>query len=244
MRSGRTGRTVPPSVVLTMVLCVLITAAAVTTAATLRTRDAEADAAPTSSQQPTPSDGGIGPSGCLREGCQVLGTAVIGSARIELVAEADGRRGRLRIGGSASVPEVLETTITANPGATLTAGSLQCLPGAMSACLVSGRFLGGRAGQVFVYRSEHWNTLERPFVSDADYIALAQVLGDAAPEVVTLQHKCVGTTQDKCSASPVYARVFGFAGQELGCTKTYAKVESVPGWPNVTLTAAALRACG
>jgi hypothetical protein len=128
-------------------------------------------------------------------------------------------------------------------GATLGPDSLQCVPDSLSACLLRGQFHLGVVGQVIVGRSAKWNELSQPFQSDAGYLALSNVTSDVGAEVLVAQHACDRKTTADCSTTPVYIRVYNLRSQELGCTRNYTKLESLPDWPNVTLTAAALKDC-
>ena len=128
-------------------------------------------------------------------------------------------------------------------GATLGEDSLQCVPDSLSACLLRGQFDLGVVGQVVVGRSTKWSELGQPFQSDAGYLALSNVTPDVGAEVLVAQHACDRKETADCSATPVYIRVYNLRSQEKGCTKKYARLESLPDWPAVTLTAAALKPC-
>ncbi|MDQ3403168.1 MAG: hypothetical protein M3548_07200 [Actinomycetota bacterium] len=231
-------RNVPRGVVATVVVCVLVIAAAMTSAVLLRSRTPVATPLPTPSITPTTT--GVGVSGCLREPCQVLATATVGGTIMELVADSGATSGRLRIGGP-SASQVIETTITER-GVKLTPGSLRCYPASVSACLIMGSNEEGATGQVVVGRSDKWSALERAYFSEANYLLLNNVTSDSAPEVIAVQRDCGRTTGD-CAKRPVYAQVFGLGGQEIGCSRTYPRLEALPGYPLVQLTAAQLREC-
>lgn len=230
---------VPRSLILAAVLSALVAAGALAGAAALRS--GTTDAAPavvTSENSPVPT---LDASGCLRPPCQQLATTTIGGTSVELLADADATSGRLRIGGVTS-GHVIETTIT-DLRVTLTATSLQCLSGGPSACLIRGEHEGGIVGQVVVGRSDNWSALDRRFVSDAGYLVLANVDGDSAPEVLAAQHDCAEPDPAVCAARPVYVQVFALTGAVAGCTRKYARLDRLPGYPAVTITPAALTPC-
>lgn len=226
-------RGTPRAVLVTAALGAVVFAAALGGAAVLRARatdGAEAVASP-----PTTTTGA---SGCLREPCQVLGTEAVGGASVELVADAGGASGRLRVGGP-SGGQVIEVTITED-GAVLGPGSLLCRAGAMSACLVRGAGEQGVTGQVVVSRSGVWNALEAVYLSSAGHLTIAEV--DATftgPEIVAVQHDCGG-----CGQGQVHAQVFSLTGEEAGCSRSYPSVADLPGHPEPALTKAQLRPCG
>jgi hypothetical protein len=210
------------SVLFTVLLSVLVAAGAVGGAALLRDRQEPPAPTPAGSATQPP------PSTCRIEPCQVLASTTVISTSVELLADAGNRSGRLRIGGSAST-RVIESTITSR-GVTLTASSMQCVAGPMSACVIRGALDGGIAGEVVVGRSGKWNMTERPYFSDAGYLALVDVTGDGSPEVVTVQQG-------------VFAQVFAINGDELGCTRAYARLNQLPGWPAVKPDKTQLKPC-
>jgi hypothetical protein len=228
----------PRSVIVTVVLAAVVAAGALAGAAAVRWRAAEVPAgAPESAGTPA----GTSEDDCLAEPCQVLATATVRGMTVELVADAGGTSGRLRIGGPAG--RVIETTIT-DMGVTLVTGALQCLDGVVSACLIRGATPNGVAGEVVVGRSENWTALERPYVSGAGYLALANIVQDTTPEVVAVQHDCAGGAPEDCARRPVFAQVFALGGEELGCTKNYKRLEQLPGYPEVHPTPPQLGECG
>jgi hypothetical protein len=237
-KEGAVAGRVPRSLTVAVVLCAVVAAGALAGAAAVRLRAGGSAAAPVTSEKSEPT-GGVGVSGCRIEPCQVLATASVGGTRVELVADAGGTSGRLRIGGP-STGQVIETTTT-EMGVALTSSSLQCLPGGPAACLVRGDHAEGTAGQVVVGRSGNWSALEKPYVSSAGYLGLANVNDDSAPEVIAAQYDCAGAAD--CSRRPVFAQVFALNGAELGCTKNYQKVDKLPGHPLVALTKAQLTPC-
>jgi hypothetical protein len=216
---ARQGR--PWAVVITIAVSALVAAGALATAATLRHRDT---AGTTTTGTTPPVTSGVGVDGCLVRPCTVLATAQVGGTAVDLVADRDGRSGRLRIGG-AGASKVVEATIT-SMGAALSQDSLQCVADTLSACLLRGKSGNGVVGQVVVGRSAAWSELSKPFVSDAGYLALAEVTPDVGPEILVAQRRCK-QGQD-CTATPVYLRVYNLRSQELGCTRDYSRLESLP----------------
>ena len=227
--------------VLAAVLAALVAGGALVAAAVVRDRDAAGPAEPT--DPPATTSSGPGRDGCLVEPCQVLATVPIGGTVVELVADAGGRSGRLRIGDAAGARDVIEATIT-DRGATLTGESLQCVAGTLAACVLRGTVSGGATeGQVVVGRSGKWNALSTSFVSDAGYLALADLTLDVGPEVVAVQHRCDRATTADCSGTRVYAEVYSMQSALLGCTRNYTRLDSMPGFPNVDLADAILEPC-
>jgi hypothetical protein len=62
-------------------------------------------------------------------------------------------------------------------------------------------------------------------------------------EVLVAQHRCDPAATADCSATPVYVQVFTLKSESLGCTRNYARLDSIPGWPAVDLADATLREC-
>jgi hypothetical protein len=231
----------PRSVLITFMVSLVVAAGAVATAATIRAPGPGTAAPSRTSVAPPATSQPVDASGCKRRPCTVLRTIAIAGSTVDLVADAGARSGRLRIGGSGS-GRVIETRIT-GMGVRLTQSSLQCIAGPISACLIRGDLDGGVAGEVVVGRSDTWSALEKPFQSDAGYLALSEVTGDASPEIIAVQHDCAGN-EDSCPGRPVYAQVFAANGAEIGCTRHhYTKLEHLPGYPNIQLTAASLDPC-
>ncbi|TDP93641.1 hypothetical protein [Labedaea rhizosphaerae] len=236
------GRRTPTSVIVTIVLALLVAAGSVTAAALMRP-SGRSGAQPSRSSTPAPApDQGIDPSACKRGPCKVLGTVMVAGTAVDLVADRDGTSGWLRIGGGGTGSgRVIETKIT-KLGVKLTHSSLQCQAGTISACLIRGSYDGGVAGEVIVGRSDSWSPLETQFQSSAGYLALSNVSGDAAPEIVAIQYDCQGA--DACSDGLVFGQVFQANGTELGCTRHhYAKLENMPGYPNIQLRGVAMVNC-
>lgn len=228
----------PRSVIVTVVLSAVVAAGALGGAAAVRWRAAD-QAGDLSASPGAPA--GTSDNDCHVEPCQVLAKTTVRGMAAELIADAGARSGRLRIGGPSS-GHVIETTIT-DMGVTLTAGSLHCVDGVVSACLIRGAAPTGAAGEVVVGRSENWSALERPYVSGAGYLALANVAEDTTPEVIAVQHDCAGAAPEECARRPVFAQVFALGGEEIGCTRRYNRMEQLPGYPEIRLTSSQLREC-
>jgi hypothetical protein len=226
----------PWAVIVAVVVSALVAAGALIASTQLRTRSSEA---PRTTAPPTSA---VGVDGCVVRPCTVLATMPVAGTSIELVADKGARSGRLRIGGPSS-SDVIDVTIT-DLGVTLTPDSLQCVPGSLAACLVRGKYRGGTAGQVVAGRSGKWSSLTKPFVSDAGYLALAQVTDDVGPEVVAVQHDCDRAAVPECADTPVFAQVFTMAGAEAGCTWDYSSPAELPGYPSVQLHPGDLEKCG
>lgn len=157
----------------------------------------------------------------------MLATADVASTRIELVADAGGKSGRLRIGGN----RLIESTITER-GVVLTPDSLQCVSASLSACIVRGASHPGAGvvGEIVVGRSGKWNAAGRGYLSSAGYLALVDVNSHGAPEIVAVQQG-------------YYAQVFEMDSTVLGCTKSYSKLDQLPGWPTVKPDRKDLKPC-
>jgi hypothetical protein len=228
----------PWGVVLAAVLSTLVLGAALIGAHLVRERRPAAPAEPA----PTAASTAVDERGCRTEPCRVMGSVRVAGTTVELVADAGGRSGRLRIGGPSS-SEVIEATVT-DLGVDLTKSSLQCVPRVMAACIVRGPYEDGIAGQVVIGRSGKWSSLRKPFVSGAGYLALAEVDSTkSGPEVLAAQYECGGAAAD-CVDAPVFVQVFAVGSDtEVGCTRTYGTVDSLPGFPEVTLTKGELSTC-
>jgi hypothetical protein len=230
----------PRAVIVAATLAAVIAAGAFGGAAVLRWRATHASDTPTTSAKP-PAAGAVGPSGCLKEPCQVLATATVGGTAVELVADAGGTSGRLRVGGPNS-GSVIEATIT-DMGVTLTSDSLQCAAGGLAACLIKGKHDGGIAGQVVVGRSDHWSAQDQRYISNAGYLALVNIDQDSVPEILAAQRDCAGADPAACAAKPVFIQVFSINGKVEGCTKNYTRLDKVPGYPAVQVTKPQLVPC-
>jgi hypothetical protein len=181
---------------------------------------------------------------CGSQQCQVLVSENIGDSTVDLLADAAGDHGKLRVSNPESTV-VFETTITAM-GVRLNAGSLNCEGGAVPACLLRGAYQEGVVGEVFVSRNGSWRSTEKPYFSDAGSVVLGDVAGDAAPEVVRVRHSCAdpGISAATCQVRPVYAEVSDINGKQLGCTKKYTSPSQIRGWPDVEIMANEVKPCG
>jgi hypothetical protein len=230
----------PWPVLVATLLAALVAGSALVTAAVLRADRAGAGDASTTTL-PSPMTSGVGVDGCVVEPCSVLATVPVGGTTVQLVADNGATSGRLRIGGAGS-SDVIEVTIT-DGGATLTRDSLECLSGVPATCVVRGQINGQVIGQVVVGRSGKWSSLSQPFVSNAGYLALLNLIPDADPEVLAAQHACDQTVAQDCSTTPVFVEVYNLNSEKVGCTRQYARLESMPGYPAVDLSKATLRGC-
>lgn len=231
----------PWAMVVTAIVCTLVALGALVTAGVLRhERASSADSEETTTPSTTTS--GAGADGCLARPCTVVGPVRIGGTTVQLVVDAGGRSGRLQIGGGGA-SDVIEVTIT-NLGAVLGPDSLECVGSAQSACVIRGASSDGMFGQIVVGRSGKWaSSRDKPFASDAGYVAVRDVdRRQSGLEVVVAQHRCDPATAD-CATTPVYLRVFTLQSESLGCTRDYARLESIPGWPAVDLTGVRIRPC-
>lgn len=226
--AGSAGR--PWATVITALVCALVAAGALAVAASLRDRGETSSPADATTLPTTP---GVDADGCAIEPCTVLASMPLGGNRVELVADNGFKSGRLRIGGAGS-SEVIEVTITQR-GAVLGNDSLQCVPGTLVSCVIRGTADAGMIGQIVVGRTGKWSELTQPFQSDAGYLALADVTGDTGAEILVAQHRCDRATVPDCSATPVYVQVYNLRSEDKGCTRNYSGLESLPGWPVVTL---------
>ena len=229
----------PRAVVGTAVVCALITLGALVTAGVLRHERAAPDRL--AEDVPPATTTGPGADGCSAEPCTVQ-RVTIGGTSVQLVVDASGRSGQLQIGGGGA-SFVNEATITGY-GATLGQDALRCVGGSLAACLVRGPGPEGTYGQVVVGRSAKWASTEKPFVSDASFVGLQEVTGrQTGPEVLVAQHRCDRAATADCSATPLHLRMFSVDGELVGCTRDYARLESIPGWPAPELTQASIRPC-
>ncbi|NYI87598.1 hypothetical protein HNR02_000921 [Amycolatopsis endophytica] len=179
---------------------------------------------------PTSADGAAGSAptagvNCGEAPCRVIAQASVDGALVELLADAQGGNGRFQAGGN-----LLEVTVSAL-GGRLDAGSLSCVDGAVSACLVHARQNGAMIAQLVVDRAGTWRSVDKPYYSSAGVVRLDDVSGDSAPEVVVVQ------------TAPVLARVFALDGSALGCTRQYTSVGQLRGWPEVQVRSSDLRGC-
>lgn len=172
---------------------------------------------------------------CGQGKCVSLATTSIGNETVHLVSDSQGRFGHLQIVGP-NGPSVFSSNI-----AVLTANSLSCATGKVSACLLQGMDGTDTLGEIYVDRNGVWSATATPFSSDAGYLALRDVNGDGTPDVVTVQRRCGDVPAAGCTK--VAIQVFQVTGDEMGCSVTYSSTGRLPGWPTVTPTAAQLRTC-
>lgn len=229
----------PRPVVATAVVAALVTVLALGAVALVRfEREKASENAATTPPSASETDAA---AACGSAPCGVLTSLPIGGSTVELLADAEGRNGRLRILGPGS-DSVLETAL-ASMGVRLTQRSLACSEGPTSACLVRGGHQGGVVGEVFVSREGKWDPVERPYFSSAGYLDLLQVSGDGSPEVGVAEHPdCAGSAGD-CAGAAMAVRVFGLDGTSSGCSPPYGALTQLPGWPDVELDEADLRDC-
>ncbi|GAB1508721.1 hypothetical protein JCM33774_07620 [Actinophytocola sp. KF-1] len=227
--------------VVTAAVCALVALGALAAAAYVRHERTAANR-PGETTTPSTTTSGPGADGCLADPCRVLGPIPIGGTTVQLVVDAGGKSGRLQIGGGGA-SDVIEVTIT-KLGAVLGPDALQCVGGTLSACVVRGSAADGVLGQVIVGRSGKWASLEKPFASDAGFVAVQDVTGQqSGPEVLVAQHRCDRTTTADCSDTDIHVQIYSMGSEVLGCTRDYARLESMPGWPDPDLTEAAINPC-
>jgi hypothetical protein len=208
------------SVIITLVLALLVVGGALGGAFYLRSSQQTTEPAPPPAPPPVTA------TSCRTEPCSVLVATTLGNTKVELVADAGGKSGRLRINGD----RLIESSVT-DRGVRLTESSLECVSASISACLIKGDLpSGGTIGEVVVSRSDKWNLLERSYLSDAGHLSLADVNGEGGPELIAVQ-------------KGYFAQVFLLDGSELGCTRTVAKLEQLPGWPKVKPVKGQLKKC-
>ena len=184
---------------------------------------------------------GNAPLRCDNSPCQSLaGTSIAGSS-VQLLANAAGTSGRVRIVTAQGLDSVFETTI-GQLGATLGAQSLTCVSASTPACLVSGSGPDGGAGEVFVQTDGDWDSAAAPYFASGNYLALRP--GSAqGPEVITAQLNCDSDLSAQCANAPVYLQIFTVNGNALGCTTPVSKLDRLPGWPDVNVSQSQLHPC-
>lgn len=230
----------PRSVLVTALVAVLVTVAAMGSVLVLRVR---ADRSAAAAVGDSAVSNVMPSTQCGNGPCQVLSALDVKGTRVELLADGDGGNGRFRVGGGASQLEV-ETAITAL-GVRLNQDSLRCVAATTAACVVRGPHSGGMAAEVLVARADTWRASESSYFSDAGAVVLGNVLGDDSPEVIVVRHDCTAnqSSSGRCPSAPVLAEVFDLAGQQLGCTRRYTSPGQLRGWPEVRLVQADLRHC-
>lgn len=179
---------------------------------------------------------------CGTQPCEVLTSLPVGAVTVELLADADGRNGRLRVRGP-DADTVLETAV-ATIDVRLSQRSLVCMKGPASACIVKGKRAGGDfAGEVFVSDEDRWRAADLRFYSNAGFLDLMQVAGDGSPEIgVAVLPGCEGDPT-ACADDTVVVEVHALDGSSLGCTLRFAGLRFLPGWPDVQLSEGDLVGC-
>jgi hypothetical protein len=173
---------------------------------------------------------------CGSEVCKPVLKQVVGDDAVEVLVGSGA--GRIKVTGPAG-PNIFESSVVES-GAAVDDSSLQCVPAAVSVCLVRGRKGDVSYGEVLVERSGAWTRTQAPYVATGGYLALHDVDGDQVADVVAVQRPC-----DPTGCKRVYAQVFSFSSTSvLGCTSAVASIEDLPGWPEVVLRADDLRSCG
>jgi hypothetical protein len=178
---------------------------------------------------------------CDNGPCHALASTSVAGSSVQLLANAAATSGRVRIVTAQGLDSVFETTIS-QLGATLTAQSLTCLNASTPVCMVSGGGPEGSAGEVFLQTDGDWSRTDAPYFASGGYISLRQG-GTQGPEVIAAQVNCDSDLSADCASAPVYLQVFAVSGATLGCTSPVSKLDKLPGWPNVTVSEAALRTC-
>lgn len=227
----------------TVVLAVVVTVASLVTVFLIRPR--HEDSPPANADGATPEAPSVSSAAgdCPDGRCVVLASADVDGSTVELLADQDGRSGRVRVGWGSDTATVLESTI-ATMGAKVGGDSLRCVEGATSVCLVRGSLEDGAVGEVMVARGGTWRPADRPYFSNAGTIALDDVSGDAVPEVVVVRHDCAASDPEaSCKVAPVVAAVYEVGGAELGCTRHYTSPSDIRGWPDVRVGEGELRPC-
>ncbi|MGH3451393.1 MAG: hypothetical protein ACRDQW_11855 [Haloechinothrix sp.] len=228
----------PRSVVVTAVIAALVTVVALAAVVALRIERERADAEGNGALFGPADDDAA--SACGDSPCGVLTSVPLGSTTVELLADADGGHGRVRV----REPEsdiVIETALAAM-GVRLSQNSLVCSLPETRVCLVRGRHDGGVVGEVFVGR-DNWQPAERPYFSSGGYIDLVNVSGDDSPEIVVAKEDC-GSVAEECADAPIVVEVFALDGKSVGCTQPYGSLRELPGWPTVELAEGDMRGCG
>lgn len=229
----------PRAVVVTAIVAALVTAGALVSVYILRIqRGATVDEIAATPTTTTTTDSA---ATCGTRPCEVLTSVPVGGTTVELLADASGLQGRLRVLGPGSTT-VLETAL-AGMGVKLTQRSLSCRKGRTSVCLVSGGHDGGMAGEVFVAHRNDWQPADLSYFSSVGYLDLIQVSGDSSAEIAVAQQPRCGASAAECAGLPIIVEVFQLDGSTVGCTPEYAALTQLPGWPDVELTDAQLQPC-
>jgi len=184
----------------------------------------------------------IAPVSCGRGPCRKLAAMTVGGQPVELLADAAGDNGRVRIGPEPGT--VLDLTI-GQLGLRLDANSLRCVDGTNPACLVRGAGDRGAYGELLIASAGGWVSAGKPYFSDAATLALDDVNADGKPDLVVVRHVCPGSESGtpQCQAAPVLAEVYDQTSRLLGCTKKVTSPSQLRGWPEIKLIRSDLRAC-
>ncbi|WP_370946675.1 hypothetical protein AB5J62_03720 [Amycolatopsis sp. cg5] len=238
------GSRAPRSVLVTAAVAMVVVVGTLVAVVALRPRADQAEEPASPGPGPTIS-GAVDPTVCGSSPCQAIATQEVNGEKVTLLASADSTVARLDVGAPPSSATV-DLTIT-EQGVKLSQDSLRCLGGTVAACLVRGPVTGGQVGEVVANRGSSWEIASQAYLSDANYIGLADVAGTEAPEVTVVRHDCPTTAQDtpKCAAAPVVAEVFDLGGRSIGCTKRkYTSPSQMRGYPTIRLSTSDLGSCG
>lgn len=225
-------RPMPLWVLVTVVAACVVTVAAMLTAVLLRPGP------------PAPAGKGAHDrSGCGTDPCRVLVSTEVNGMPVELLADREGRAGRLRAGGPASGTTVGIAITTM--GARLNQNSLRCAQTATPVCLVRGFRPGGMAGEVHIWRGDRWFPAGRPYLSDVGSIVLDDITSDGVPEIIVVRHRCGDGNAGAatCRDNPVLAEVTDLTGKRVGCTRDHASPGDLRGWPEVQVSSDELVTC-
>jgi hypothetical protein len=168
--------------------------------------------------------------------CRSVLKQVVGDDAVEVLVGSG--TGRIKVTGPAG-PNIFESSVVES-GAVVDDSSLQCVPAAVSVCLVRGRKGDISYGEVLVERSGAWTRTQAPYVATGGYLALHDVDGDQVADLVAVQRPC-----DPTGCKRLYAQVFSFSGTPvLGCTSSVTALDDLPGWPEVAPRGDDLHSCG
>ncbi|SDY71173.1 hypothetical protein SAMN05421504_106476 [Amycolatopsis xylanica] len=236
------GSRAPRSVLVTAAVAMVVVVGTLVAVVALRPRADQAEpASPSAGPRLT---GTADPTVCGQAPCQTIATQVVNGGKVTLLAGPDSGVARLDVDVPPS-DTIVDLTIT-EQGVKLSQDSLRCLGGAVPACLVRGPVTGGQIGEVVANRGSNWEIASQAYLSDANYIGLADVSGSEAPEVTVVRHDCPTVAQDtpKCAAAPVVAEVFDLGGRSIGCTKRrYTSPSQMRGYPTIRLSTSDLGSC-
>ncbi|MFB9904714.1 hypothetical protein [Allokutzneria oryzae] len=228
----------PRSVIVTMCACAVVTLVSLTIAAVRGMSDAAPGSPPSSSSSSAPPPGS-GQLYCNTGPCKVLASQRVEGDQVELLADASGGNGRIRVvrGNTHSIFEV-----TIGQYATrLAPQSLSCAPGRAAVCLVSGEAGDTVTGELFVRGPEAWERAQSAYVATAGLMNLHDVDGDGVPELVTAQSGCdSGATLCRT----YFIEVWSTDTEQVGCTAPVDRLDRLPGYPSALAPAkTALRKC-